>query len=278
MPRGDRGRSGNTAGKNLMDTTGRLGPRLPIEQQLRSFSRDGFLLVPGLATVETATTLRELSLAYAREGVAPIEYEADLGYPGAPPSREVVGGDTIRRVLSVYDRHTAFQQWAGSEELLQYLRAMLGRPLVLSRAHHNCVMIKDTKHSSRTPWHQDIRYWRFERPDLVSVLLALNPADEQNGCMSFVPGSHLLNLERNRFDEELSLLEDLPENQALIGTARSVPMQTGDVVFFHSRTLHAAGLNRSARPRISLLFSFRQADNLPLPGTRSASLPGVPLE
>lgn len=49
------------------------------------------------------------------------------------------------------------------------------------------------------------------------------------------------------------------------------------LVFFHCRTLHAAQGNRSDRVKLSLVHTYHPQSCHPVPGTRSASQPGVPL-
>ena len=60
----------------------------------------------------------------------------------------------------------------------------------MSRAHHNCLMTKHPRYGSMTGWHRDMRFWSFEREDLVSVWLALGEETIDNGALWFVPGSH----------------------------------------------------------------------------------------
>ena len=60
----------------------------------------------------------------------------------------------------------------------------------MSQAHHNCVMTKNPGYSSETHWHQDIRYWSFQQPELVSVWTALGREHKGNGCLRVLPGSH----------------------------------------------------------------------------------------
>ena len=73
------------------------------------------------------------------------------------------------------------------------------------------------------------------------------------------------------------LRPDVEANKPLIRTQRRVELDAGDVLFFHCRTLHAAGHNQTADTKFSLVFTYRAADNLPRAGTRSASLPDIPL-
>jgi len=142
--------------------------------------------------------------------------------------------------------------------------------LLLSQNHHNCVMTKHPGFSSQTSWHQDIRYWRFDRPELVSTWIALGAENVANGALLLIPGSHKLNIDPGRFDAALFLRTDLEENAALLSTAVAVELEAGDVLFFHSRTLHAAGQNDSETVKRSIVFTYHTTDNQPIPQTRSA--------
>jgi phytanoyl-CoA hydroxylase len=128
-----------------------------------------------------------------------------------------------------------------------------------------------------TGWHQDIRYWSFERPELVSVWLALGDETPENGALSLIPGSHRIEFAPDHLDEALFFRADLPQNQALIASRVQVTLNAGDVLFFHCRTLHAAGANRTGATKFSLVFTYHALDNPPWPGTRSASQPSIPL-
>jgi phytanoyl-CoA hydroxylase len=219
--------------------------------------------------------MREVVLTHLAAAVPPVEYEADLHYPGAPRSRDAPGGATVRRLLQAYARHPAFRAWATGPEVAASLHNILGARVMLSQTHHNCVMTKQPRYSSETGWHQDIRYWSFERPDLVSVWLALGRESPENGCLSFLPRSHTMEFAGDRLDDALFLHTGNPLNQALIAARLTPVLEAGDAVFFHCRTLHSAGSNRAAETKLSLVFSYHAADNQPLPGTRSASLPAI---
>ena len=83
--------------------------------------------------------------------------------------------------------------------------------------------------------------------------------------------------EPKRLDHELFLRPDLPENQALIDQKVPAELQPGDVLFFHARTFHAATRNHTRDPKFSVVFTFRPADNPPVPGSRSANSPELVL-
>ncbi|MBW3539402.1 MAG: phytanoyl-CoA dioxygenase family protein [Planctomycetes bacterium] len=242
-------------------------------EDVDTFRRDGYVIARKLA----GEALRERLLAATFAGLAdptgPVEYEADLQYPGAPPSRSAPGGRTIRRLKQAHARDFGFTEWVAQPELVARVRQLLGPDIVCPLAHHNCVMTKQPRFSSETGWHQDIRYWSYQRPELVSVWLALGPERIDNGCLWVIPGTHRMQFDAARFDPEKFLRPDLTENAELIAQRRPVELEAGDVLFFHCRTFHAAGRNESDEPKFSVVFTFRPADNPPVPGTRSASLP-----
>lgn len=243
------------------------------EDELAGFARDGFLVLRNFADDAT----RERMLAATRDGlerlIPPLEFEADLNYPGAPESREATGGGTVRRLRAAHSRGIVFTDWISSPAMVNSFRQLLGGPIVMPLAHHNCVMTKQPRFSSDTGWHQDIRYWSFARPELINAWLALGPERKENGCLRVIPGSHQLPLDRNRFDENLFLRVDFPENAPLIETAIDVELDAGDLLIFHAKTLHAATRNRSDQTKYSAVFTFRPLDNPPIPGSRSAALP-----
>ena len=127
----------------------------------------------------------------------PAEFEVDVQYPGAPGDRLSEGGHTPRRLLHAYSRSEVFRQWASSGDIRRYLIELMGSDQVMmSQCHHNCIMTKHPGYSSMTSWHQDVRYWCFDRPQLISVWLALGKENADNGGLMFIPRSHLLDLDR----------------------------------------------------------------------------------
>jgi phytanoyl-CoA hydroxylase len=183
----------------------------------------------------------------------------------------------VRRLLHAYSRDPLYSDWATSRAIGDRLRPLLGPQVELSQAHHNCVMTKNPAFSSATSWHQDIRFWSFEKPELISTWLALGQEHEQIGCLLLVPGSHNIEFRREQFDDALFLREDLEENRKTLQGRMAAELDEGDVLFFHCRLLHAAGRNRTGLTKFAAVFTYHAAGNRPLPGSRSASLPEIPL-
>ncbi|MBI1345844.1 phytanoyl-CoA dioxygenase family protein [bacterium] len=245
--------------------------------QIEQFQRDGYLILRGLADATTIAEMRRVTLTDLAGEVAPLEYEADLQYPGAPSSLHSEGGRTVRRLKQAMTRGPVFMEWLTSPSVLQPLQQLLGPKVVCPLAHHNCIMTKEPAFSSDTGWHQDIRYWSFQRPELINVWIALGEERPDNGGLWVIPGSHRQRFTAAMFDEQTFFREDLPETQAFAATKVPVILKPGDVLLFHCLTLHAATRNHTDETKLSVVFTFRPGDNPPIAGSRSASMPELVL-
>lgn len=115
-------------------------------------------------------------------------------------------------------------------------------------------------------WHQDAYYITTYPDTLIGAWMALDRTNEENGCLWVIPGSHcepiyppshpygLIHAD-GAFDdlfevENVSHLDD--EVNTLTKVVRKypdpipVPMEPGDVLFFHGHILHRSYPNRSA--------------------------------
>ncbi|HVK93566.1 MAG TPA: phytanoyl-CoA dioxygenase family protein, partial [Noviherbaspirillum sp.] len=239
--------------------------------QAEQFKHDGYLVFKQLVTPAACEAMLAVTQTHLQQAVAPVEYEVDVGYPGAPPSLDAPGGKTIRRLRDAYHRAPCFRDWATDPRLAQWLRQLLGERVHLTLAHHNCVMTKHPNFGTATGWHRDIRYWSFARPELISVWLALGSETASNGGLKVIPGSHRLDIQRTQLDDLDFLRPEVEENQPIVARGTTVALEQGDVLFFHSGLFHAAGRNTSAAVKTSVVFAYRGESNLPLAGSKSAA-------
>ena len=246
------------------------------DEELSAFAKDGYFVARGFLSEPVRAKLRASILGDLEPLVGPAELEADVGYPGAPGDRSAEGGSTPRRLLHAYARSDDLRALALRVEVAQMLTQLMGSDQVqLSQCHHNCVMTKYPGFSSATLWHQDIRYWSFDRPELISVWYALGDELTDNGALSVIPGTHVENFGRGRLDRNLFLRPELAENQRLIEQATVVELNAGDALFFHCRLFHAAGRNLTDQVKISPVFTYHAQNNQPIPETSSDRLPSI---
>ncbi|MBC3806884.1 phytanoyl-CoA dioxygenase family protein [Undibacterium seohonense] len=243
--------------------------------QINQFQQQGFLVLSAFSTPEYCQQVLAFAQQQLDSVVLPIEYEADTRYPGAPISRDAEGGQTARRLLQAYARSSLLADWATQPKLTGVLTQLLGTGVCMSQVHHNCIMTKQARFSSLTGWHRDSRYWHFQKPELISVWLALRDEKVENGCLLVLPQSHQWQIEPEQLDSAQFLRADVAANQSLLAEACAVPLKQGDVLLFSSNLFHAAGCNQTTQTKFSMVYTYRAADNPPLPETRSASLPEI---
>jgi phytanoyl-CoA hydroxylase len=254
-----------------------MAPQPSQQGQIERLRDKGYVVVPQFVPAGELTKLNDVARAQLAARADPLEFEADLQYPGAPPSRTAAGGETVRRLLDAYARDPVFARWGTAPALRDWMKGYFGESVLMSRAHHNCLMTKHPLYGSLTNWHRDIRYWSFEREDLISAWLALGHEDTDNGALWFVPGSHRMAFDADRFDDAKFFRTDRADNAEIIRTVESPRLAPGDAVFFHCNTLHSAGKNRSTAVKFSLVYTYHGGSNAPKAGTRSASRPEVDL-
>src|SRR4051812_23715803 len=101
--------------------------------ELERFRRDGYVVVRALAPERLRMRMLEVAKAHLASATPPVEYEADVRYPGAPESHEAPGGRTVRRLLQACARDPVFMEWAISSALRERLAQLLGDKLELSQ-------------------------------------------------------------------------------------------------------------------------------------------------
>ena len=133
--------------------------------------------------------------------------------------------------------------------------------------YHSKITMKRPGSGGTWVWHQDFGYWYSNGcllPDMLTVAIPLDPMSEANGCLRVLAGSQRM----GRIEHGL-VGAQTGADPARVRHAQErfedVPFegQPGDVMFFHSNTLHTSAPNRSANPRNLLLVAFNTRENDP---------------
>ena len=148
-----------------------------------------------------------------------------------------------------------------SPAVLDLVECIIGPNIVLWSSHF---ISKDPFVGRATPWHEDSTYWsgRLDRYDkLVTVWLALDDVDRDNGCMQVIPGSHLaggfssyqsVDGSKNTFDTEISDVD--------LTKAVAFELRRGECSLHDGRIQHGADPNRSPRRRLGYTMRYLSAE------------------
>jgi len=110
-----------------------------------------------------------------------------------------------------------------------------------------------------TPPHQDGYYFMLNPSIAVTMWMALEPADEENGCVKYVKGSHLKGMRPHGRTKTLGFSQGIIDFATDEDKANEVafPAKPGDLLVHHSLTIHRAGPNMSAtrsRKALGLIY------------------------
>ncbi len=119
-------------------------------------------------------------------------------------------------------------------------------------------------------YHQDYYYWYQMGclfPSMATCFIALDQATKENGCLKFIPKSHLCGRMDHILYDGFSDSEAHPERVDLLKKRYGesyMELEPGEVVIFHCNVLHASEDNRSDKSRIGLLGCYNTKLNNPI--------------
>ncbi len=213
-----------------------------------AFDRDGFVIVPQLLDADEFAALRANLDRYIRE-VVPTLPDSEAFY--LDRSRP----ETLKQ-LQHMGRDPFFDAYRRQPKWLALAQALLGEE---ARAEEPEWFGKPPGFPSPTPPHQDNYYFNLKPPNVLTIWMALDPVDEDNGCLRYVAGSHRRGIRPHGRSNILGFSQGItdfgPEDEA---REVAVCLAPGDVAVHHGETIHRAEPNRSAtRHRRAFAMVFK---------------------
>ena len=249
------------------------------DAQVKQFDHDGFL-----------NGGRILSDAQIQELIDDLHRVIDIGPDGFGPAdpkpvlfRNLLAsgpyagpqgsqGPKVWQIVNIWEAAPAFERLLYRPEVVTGISQLTKMPDL--NIWHDQIQYKPALAGGATRWHQDAPLWPSILPMTpVSAWIPLDDADEENGCMWMVPGSHKWG-DQSKFLASRYDLVDLHEfNQVGQGfnvpdgsevkevVAVPWPVKRGEVSFHHSLTWHGSPTNKSPRPRRAIAIHYMTSDS-----------------
>ena len=148
------------------------------------------------------------------------------------------------------------------DSLLDAVESIIGNEIFSNPIQHVRIKVPD-KHApldengrmkfGTTPWHQDagVATEEVDNTNMLTVWFPLMDANEENGCLQVVPGSHVGKVLTHcpgfnpTSGKKESILNgafglSIPTSEFEDQNAMAVPMKKGDALFFTKKTVHSA--------------------------------------
>ena len=220
--------------------------------EVQTFQREGYLKIPYRIIEEEH--LQRLSASYDRV----FKGEAVRNLSQTESTNEEAIETTVEKVWKVgrmWKRSEEFWHLANFKPVLDIVESLIGGSIQLFEDE---ALYKPANDGGSIPWHQDNGYWRCQPADLVSIWIALDDADEENGCMNVIPGSHL----SGEFGHSKAETGDGNISKILLKTQVDeskvvpIPLSAGHALVHHCLTLHATRPNGSNRDRRAMVINY----------------------
>ena len=230
-------------------------------EQIAAYNRDGYIVVKQFISKDEVNRLYSTAL----EDDAMRKNALDLNDQS---------GKKTRLSLWFTPGNDVFGYLTRSEKVINAVAQLLDSDAPVCHFHSK-LMQKEPRVGGAWEWHQDYGYWyknQFMFPDqLISVMVALTPANKENGCLQVIRGSHKIGRVNHGFAGEQVGADMVMVNNAL-KTMELVysELEPGDALFFHSNILHRSEANLSENSRWSIISCYCSQSNLAYNETSTA--------
>ena len=220
-------------------------------ERIEEFERNGFLVgMPLLGSGQVNTLRQELELLMRPDQAGDPRFYEYNSNESAHPSRRLFHALGAWRIMPGFHDIIFFRP------LVSVAEQLLGGGV---RFWHDQVFVKPASDGALVAWHQDYSYWTRTKPCAhLTAWVALDDADEDNGCVRYVPGSHRWPLlPRPQLSGDMvTMLKHLSEEQRANIRPVLSKLMAGQASFHHAMTLHGSFENRSNRPRRGVVINF----------------------
>ena len=219
-------------------------------EQIAFYHREGYLAIDAITTPEEVAWLREIyDRLFAQRAGRAEGNQFDLA-----GTDEEGAEASLPQILRPDQYAPELARSLCRVNALAITKQLLGAAVEYHGEH---AIFKPALHGAETPWHQDEAYWD---PDLeyneISVWIPLQEATPENGCMYFVPRSHLLEVKPHHPINHDPRIHGLEIDEIDAAQAVACPLPPGGATFHGPRTLHYTPPNRSAIPRRAYILGF----------------------
>lgn len=209
---------------------------MSFQEYRAAFETAGFVVIPGFLVGAALVELQTELDRYIREVVPTLPethaFFVDRARPETLKQLQHMTGDPF------------FEAYSHDARWLALAEALLGEK---AECHGPEWFNKPPGEPAPTPPHQDNYYFNLKPPNVLTIWLALDPVDEENGCLRYVPGSHREGIRPHGRSSILGFSQGITDYGAA-DTAREVKicLHPGDAVVHHGAMIHRAEANRSA--------------------------------
>lgn len=208
----------------------------PADELRARFEEDGFVVIRGFLPPKELRELTSNLDRYIRE-VVPTLPDGDAFYEDRSRPETLKQMNRIQQdpFFAEYLKHPIWTSTAQS---------LLGEDTIVHGAEW---FNKPPQTNHPTPPHQDNFYFCLTPPRVLTMWLALDVVDEENGCLRYIKGSHHLGIRPHNRTKTLGFSQGISDyDDADYANETPIHAMPGDVLIHHGNTIHRADPNRTS--------------------------------
>lgn len=221
------------------------------------YKENGYLLVKGVFNPQEVAEMRE-AVEKIITRAAQSKSDGNHAWQGDFLPKDELKKLVLKGFHDVHYHDAAFTRAAVHPHMRDVLSQIIGPNVQL---HHSKMLVKPPEVGAAFPMHQDYPYFPHEKHTMLAASVHLDNADQENGCLHVIPGSHRAGTLPHVGQYYLNHKE-YPINEGTPCVA-----EAGDVLFFNYLTIHGSEPNRSTRTRRNVLFQYRDPSDFPTKNT-----------
>ena len=173
--------------------------------------------------------------------------------------RVIAQGGNSYSISSAHLKYGPVYDILTNPTIVEYVSDLLGENVIAWGSHFFCKMPGD---GQAVAWHQDASYWPLTPSKALTVWLAIDDADQENGCMKFMAGSHHHGYMTFRPSDssEHNVLNQTIDNPEQYGTQVWDPLKAGQASIHSDLLLHGSEANHSTHRRCGLTLRYTAAE------------------
>jgi ectoine hydroxylase-related dioxygenase (phytanoyl-CoA dioxygenase family) len=219
--------------------------------QIQEFRTKGFLLGKKILTNEEVDELRE-----ELDRVIADKNDQSKQQPVRIVNLSGKQEALVWQIVNIWEASHAYHQLTKNQIIVEEVAQLMDAEEL--RVWHDQIQYKPSEVGGVNMWHQDSPYWPILTPKTtqMSAWVALDDANEENGCMSMVEGSHLWGNQID-FIHTFGSFENTPEKFGEHNIKISLcAVPKGYVHYHHALTWHGSHANSSTQKRRAIAVHY----------------------
>ncbi|MBZ4190892.1 phytanoyl-CoA dioxygenase family protein [Niabella beijingensis] len=213
----------------------------------KAYDHDGYAFLPAFLSEEEITRIREELNTFIAQQV-----------PGMPPGyvfyEDKSDPATLKQLQDMHRYSPFFEKMLEGSRFEELAAVLLDDTAVPKNIEY---FNKPAHIGKATPPHQDGYYFMLKPVKAITMWLALEPADETNGCVRYIKGSHLKPMRPHGRTQTLGFSQGITDYSEQDKTEEVFfPAKAGDLLVHDAMTIHRTDPNGSARSRKALGFIY----------------------